>query len=134
MATLNRRPLANRTLQPSTLISPLKVSRTVSGSKRPRSPDPSADPSASHQLSKRVKAVPLSPAITVRDRQRERKHAEREQQRLEFREKYSRAFPGFIFYFEEDNIGPVDLDEYEDRIEQLGGVRSLVQHTVYPTS
>ncbi|KAG5646309.1 hypothetical protein DXG03_003906 [Asterophora parasitica] len=123
MATLNRRPLANRSLQhphPST-VSPLKHLRTASGSKRPRSPEPSADPSLSHPTVKRVKAaVDPSLASKARDaKARERKHVEREQQKAEFKEKYTRAFPGFTFYF--DEMGHAAPEVYEERIEELGG-------------
>lgn len=118
MATLNRRPLTHRSLQHPPPFSPLKSARAFSASKRPRSPDPSLDPSISQQSSKRIKAIAPSPAI-VRDKTRERKHTEREQQKAEFKDKYTRAFPTFTFYFEED----VALDTYEDMIEQLGGVR-----------
>ncbi|GLB37228.1 putative zinc finger in DBF-like proteins [Lyophyllum shimeji] len=120
MATLNRRPLATRSLQASSTLSPLKSHRTVSASKRPRSPEPPVDPSTSQPTTKRVKALDPSPASKARDQLRERKHLEREQQKAEFKEKYTRAFPAFTFYFDELNIGSVALDAYEERIEQLG--------------
>ncbi|KAF5386259.1 hypothetical protein D9615_002435 [Tricholomella constricta] len=122
MATLNRPPLTNRSHQFPSTVSPIKSQRTASGSKRPRSPEPSADPSAFHPTSKRVKAaMDPSPAPKARDRLRERKHVEREQQKAEFKEKYTRAFPSFTFYFDELNLGSVALDTYEEMIEELGG-------------
>lgn len=124
MATLNRRHLINRTLQHPSVFSPLKSTRTASGSKRPRSPEPSIDPPTSHPISKRVKAVAPSPAATTRDKHKERKQIEREQQKAEFRDKYTRAFPTFKFYFEEGNVGSVALDAYEEMIDQLGAVQS----------
>ncbi|KAF8070270.1 Dfp1/Him1, central region-domain-containing protein [Lyophyllum atratum] len=119
MATLNRRPLTNRSLQLPSTVSPLKQ-RTISGSKRPRSPELSADPCTSYPTTKRVRAADPSPSFKARDKFKERKHLEREQQKAEFKEKYTRAFPGFTFYFDELNMGPVSLDVYEDRIEHLG--------------
>ncbi|RDB25382.1 Hsk1-interacting molecule 1 [Hypsizygus marmoreus] len=120
MATLNRRPLADRSLQRPSVLSPSKPFRAVSASKRPRSPDPAADPTASHPVSKRVKAAAPSPASVIRDKNKERKQAEREQQKAEFKEKYTRAFPGFTFYFEEGAVGHVAQESYEEMIEQLG--------------
>lgn len=119
MATLNRRPLVNRSIQPSLSFSPLK-SRSMSGTKRPRSPDPQPDTTTSHPIAKRVKAVPPAP---IRELGRERKHLEREQQKAEFRDKYTRAFPGWTFCFDEDNIGIGPSESFKTRIRQLGGVR-----------
>jgi regulatory subunit for Cdc7p protein kinase len=101
MATINRRPLANR---------------SASFSKRPRSPDTYIDPRPSL---KRVKTT----ASTIRPSTKDRKHAERgdrEQQKVEFKEKFTRAFPTFTFCFDIDNVGPVD--SLVSMIRQLGGV------------
>jgi regulatory subunit for Cdc7p protein kinase len=120
MATLNRRPLTNRPHQTST-------ARSASFQKRPRSPDPSA----LRPSSKRVKAAAPSPANAsiraslqaARPSTKDRKQAERserEQQKAEFKEKYSRAFPTFTFCFDIDNVGPVDA--LVSKIRQLDGV------------
>lgn len=55
---------------------------------------------------------------------KERRHAEREQQRAEFKEKYTRAFPTFTFYFDVEHIDPThgNLLDFEARIRHLGGV------------
>ena len=127
MATPNRRPLTTRTLQNPTVPS----ARSASLSKRPRSPEAHPDPSAPRISSKRVKTTaPYSTtapaqvsASTTRPSTKDRKYAERaerEQQRAEFRDKYSRAFPTFTFCFDIDNVGPVDA--LVSMIHQLGGV------------
>jgi regulatory subunit for Cdc7p protein kinase len=124
MATHNRRPLTNRPLQNPT-------TRSASLPKRPRSPDTHPDPFALRPSSKRVKAAGPSPvnastrasAQATRPSTRDRKQAERserEQQKAEFKEKYSRAFPTFTFCFDIDNVGPVDV--LVSKIRQLGGV------------
>ncbi|KAJ6557186.1 Dfp1/Him1, central region-domain-containing protein [Mycena sp. CBHHK59/15] len=99
---------------------PLKQSRSISGSKRPRSPDQSLD-----VLPKRLKAV--APTVAHReketDKEKARRHAEREQQRIEFKEKYRRAFPGWKFYFDIDNIHPDNTSAVklcQVKIKQLG--------------
>ncbi|KAG6862283.1 hypothetical protein C0995_015980 [Termitomyces sp. Mi166 len=120
MATLNRRPLTNRHAHQLPTIAPsTKPQRTVSGNKRPRSPEPLADSSVISQSSKRVKAI--DPPPLARDKARERKYMEREQQKAEFKEKYTRAFPSFTFYFDELNITPEEQDFFEESIEKLGG-------------
>ncbi|KAF9458449.1 Dfp1/Him1, central region-domain-containing protein [Collybia nuda] len=116
MATLNRRPFSNR---PTQTCSPLKPTRTVPGSKRAHSPDP-FDINANSASTKRLKSI--APALSVgnRDSTRERKHLEREQQKAEFREKYTRAFPGFIFCFDEQSLGAGASEGYRGKIEHLG--------------
>jgi hypothetical protein len=97
---------------------PLK-SRSISGSKRPRSPDHSLDVPP-----KRQKPVP-APSKEI-DKEKARRHAQREQQRLEFKEKYRRAFPSWKFYFDTDNIHPDNVSAVklaQAKIRQLGGVR-----------
>lgn len=94
---MDRRPLVPR--QPLPLLP----------QKRPRSPDPAA----------------LPPKKPRRDRDPARDHhrLEREQQRLEFREKYCRAFPAWTFYLDGDTIdSPQQLDSFRSRIQQLGAV------------
>lgn len=120
MATLNRRPLANRSTQ---ACSPLRSMRVASGSKRARSPDP-FDTSTHNQTSKRVKSINPPPAISNRNSTRDKKHVEREQQKAEFRDKYTRAFPGFIFCFDEQSLGAGASEGYRAKIELLGAVRA----------
>ncbi|KAH7922365.1 hypothetical protein BV22DRAFT_1106658 [Leucogyrophana mollusca] len=134
MATpLSRRALSARPLplQVPLETSPLKVNgRSISvSSKRARSPEPAGD----HGLStvKRPRAVPPSPVPATRQadddrKDRERRRAAREAQKEEFRTKYTRAFPSWVFY--------IDLDPYDSesesaslretlaaRVTQLGG-------------
>ena len=103
MAAANRRPLASRalSLQIPNVISPLK--RSLSGPfKRARSPDTTVE-----SASKRAKAIP--PSHTARDderKEKERKRTEREAQKEEFRIKYTRAFPSWVFYFDLDLLDP----------------------------
>ncbi|KAJ7925155.1 Dfp1/Him1, central region-domain-containing protein [Mycena leptocephala] len=97
---------------------PLKQSRSVSGSKRPRSPD-----QAPEVVPKRLKAVPAA-APKELDKEKARRHAQREQQRLEFRDKYRRAFPSWKFYFDTDNIHSENVSAIkaaQAKIRQLGG-------------
>lgn len=97
--------------------------RVASGSKRARSPDP-FDTSTHNQTFKRVKAINLPLAISNRDSTRDKKHVEREQQKAEFRDKYTRAFPGFIFCFDEQSLGAGASEGYRVKIELLGAVRA----------
>lgn len=133
MATQFRRPLTSRTL------SPLKSTRSVSGSKRAHSPDPAADP----VISKRVRAAP-SPTTKqhneTRERDRQRKQAERQlraEKNAEFKEKYRRAFPGWKFYFDSDTIEPANAIAAkicEVKVKQLGGVIRLLLPLLYQVS
>jgi len=126
MTTINHRPpLAPRalSLQIPSIISPLK--RSVS--KRARSPDPALE-----TISKRAKNGPPSPG-TLADREderreRERRKTEREAQKEEFRIKYTRAFPTWVFYFDLDLLDPdsPSAKEYlQAKVSQLGGVSSM---------
>jgi hypothetical protein len=133
MATLNRRPLANRPLAHNVSPSRSKLSCIFSGAKRPRSPE-RAENIASHPSAKRVKAsnsaaghLHASNTSVPRDVTKERNRLERE---AEFREKYTRAFPGWTFYFEEGRMASQLQERLEDAIEQLGGVRlvALLTH------
>lgn len=123
MATLHRRPLQTRSLPVN--VSPSKHTRPVAGpSKRPRSPEPQADASTSQQAVKRAKvtaAVARAPKDTnIKDR----KHEEREQQRVEFREKFTRAFPSWIFYLDTESLkgDKSALEDYAAGINCLRGV------------
>lgn len=123
MAAVNRRPpLVPRplSLQIPSVLSPLK--RSIS--KRPRSPDTAGD-----VHSKRAKSGPPSPgALAAREeerKERERRKTEREAQKEEFRIKYTRAFPSWVFYFDLDLLDPdsASAREYlEAKVSQLGGV------------
>ncbi|KAF9227473.1 hypothetical protein BS17DRAFT_775570 [Gyrodon lividus] len=104
---LNRRPLGTRQhLQQPFGHSPQK-SRTESLSvKRPRSPEPAGDVFATQTNPKRVRATPAEPApVTVPDEERrdkEQRRQAREAAKNEFRFKYTRAFPSWVFYFDLD--------------------------------
>lgn len=115
MAT--RRPLGN-CIQLPTNISPNKTPRVISA-KRPHSPDLTAP----RAKLKRARAMPPQ-ETAMPDNDKERRHAEREQQKAEFREKYCRAFPKWSFYFDTENIDlePVSITSFELRVQQLGGV------------
>jgi regulatory subunit for Cdc7p protein kinase len=99
---------------------PLRQSRSVSGSKRPRSPDQLLE-----VVPKRLKAAPGAVREKEVDKDKARRAAEREQQRVEFREKYSKAFPSWKFYFDLDNIRPENVSAVklaQAKIRQLNGV------------
>lgn len=128
MATLSsRHPLASRSLpfqSPSTQSA--KSSRAGSVTKRPRSPDPVFD-----SRSKRTKAALLPTALAVtaasvleddRGVEKDDRRAQREAQKEEFRSKYRRAFPTWVFYFDAD-IPTTSADVLRSDIESLGAVR-----------
>lgn len=126
MATVNRRPLAARalSLQIPSAVSPLK--RSISVSKRARSPEPTPE-----TKSKRPKVVSPT-AVAARDEERkdkDRRKLEREAQKEEFRIKYTRSFPGWVFYLDLDSHDPdtrYAKESLESRICQLGGVRRVI--------
>lgn len=131
MNSVNRRPLVPvpraLSLQIPTVLSPLK--RTASGvSKRARSPDPAAESNP-----KRVKGgLPSPGTLAARDddrKEKERKRVERDAQKEEFRIKYTKAFPGWVFYFDLDLLDPdsAPVREYlESKVTQLGGVSPII--------
>ncbi|KAF7362011.1 hypothetical protein MVEN_00546300 [Mycena venus] len=89
----------------------------------PRSPDQSLE-----VVPKRLKAVPpAAPGATREkepDKNKLRRHTAREQQRIEFREKYTSAFPAWKFYFDVDNILPENVSTIrlaQAKIRQLNG-------------
>ncbi|PFH51982.1 hypothetical protein AMATHDRAFT_2471 [Amanita thiersii Skay4041] len=115
MAFSLRRPLSYRPSQPVDSTS----------SKRARSPDPDDSVTA---VQKRVRASPTIPSPVTHDRSlrqatRERRLAERELQKAEFRDKYRRAFPSWIFYFDLDHIDHdrASIPSFEARIQELEG-------------
>lgn len=133
MATaLNRRPLGTRQhLQQLIGNSPQK-SRTPSASvKRPRSPEPAGDAPANQTNPKRVRATPAEPsATTLPDEERkdkEQRRQAREASKNEFRVKYTRAFPSWVFYFDLDQLDPDTAalrSSLVSRVTQLGAVCS----------
>lgn len=111
-----RRPLSSRFLQGPSQPSPTKQVRTVSGSKRPRSPD--HGDASTHPNTKRVRAITQDSAAS-RNINKERKHAERE---AEFKQKYTRAFPGWIFYLDSETLAKNVEHTFRAKILHLGGV------------
>jgi hypothetical protein len=111
MPTTSRRPLSTRTLPlqvPSTM-SPSKPAGLRSASmliKRPRSPDPTGEFTEHQATVKRVRAAPAEATDGEDHRDRERRRVERELQKADFRVKYTRAFPGWVFYFDLDLLDP----------------------------
>ncbi|EJD48604.1 hypothetical protein AURDEDRAFT_183476 [Auricularia subglabra TFB-10046 SS5] len=91
-----RKPLAS--LKPS----PAAAAATL---KRPRSPEPTA------RAAKRPKSEHATPVKLSRE--------ERERQKEEFRVKYTQAFPGWTFYF--DELDPKAKNVLGPRVVQLGG-------------
>lgn len=125
MASISRYPFATR-LQPSQSLGPLDVApRSVSGTKRPHSPEPTNEAPKRHRASHN-----LSTAAALA--QRERKQQDRQdkaQREAEFRDKYTRAFPAFIFYFDTESM-QTELSlkaALQSRVDQLGAVRVLVR-------
>ncbi|KAF6760014.1 Dfp1/Him1, central region-domain-containing protein [Ephemerocybe angulata] len=111
-----RRALSTRSLQTPSLSSQKASARPSSASfKRPRSPEP-----AEHNSASQTKK-PRASASTSTGKRQER--LERDQQKQEFKEKYTRAFPTFRFYFEQDHIAlkPTQVNLLIARIEDLGG-------------
>jgi hypothetical protein len=134
MATLSRHPLASRILpmqSPSTQST--KTSRSGSITKRPRSPDPILD-----SRSKRVKAAfqpavaPTAVPVPDDDRllEKDERRAQREAQKEEFRSKYRRAFPTWVFYFDAD-VPAASADSLGIEIEGLGAVRACLVESLY---
>ena len=123
-AALNRRPLGTRQhLQQLFGNSPQK-SRTPSAPvKRPRSPEPAGD------APKRVRSTLAEPSTTtLADEERkdkEQRRQAREATKNEFRIKYTRAFPSWVFYFDLDQLDPDTAalrNLLASRVTQLGAV------------
>lgn len=126
-----RRPLTNRTL----FNSPIKQNRVLSGSKRPRSPEPAEAPT--QPTTKRVRPTGDAPKPVVpkqaapkavaptRNLEKEKRQTEREQKEAEFRDKYKRAFPTWKFYFDPDGLSGHNVHRMKSRVEHLNGVCSL---------
>ena len=134
MTTLTRRPLEGKRSLPQLMstgspLSHLSTRSLSSTAKRPRSPDALLDSQQSLNA-KRPKPVSPSPSIipALQEEElksKERKRAEREAQREEFRVKYTRAFRKFSFYLHWD-ISEGDPDARErihTRINYMDAVR-----------
>lgn len=129
---LMRQPMLSRTNFKDIPIAPVSniVLRKSSGAKRPHSEETSAVHGESEPKAKRSKAV--EPVILGDEKAtREQRRAARNSQRAEFREKYTQAFPGFVFYFDTEHLDPdvnVGKDSLKFKVHQLGGVsRELSQ-------
>lgn len=134
MPATSRRPLSTRNLplQVPPIMSPSKAaSRSTSLIvKRPRSPD-SAEDLAEHQATvKRVRAAPMEATHGEDHRDKERRRLEREAQKADFRVKYTRAFPGWVFYFDLDLLDPDSAalrSSLAARVMHLKAVRSILR-------
>lgn len=107
MASHARRPLSARQQEVPFGLSQQKLpGHSSSPVKRPRSPDPNVDLQAK---AKRAKAVNTDSATLATPNSKERRDKEqrkllREATKNEFRVKYTRAFPSFVFYFDLDQL------------------------------
>ncbi len=141
-APLPRNPLATRPQQHNTgmSISPCRstLKKTSVALKRPLSPEP-ADTPTDHS-SKRVKTTPSAPVVQEsptpaaaarmearkdKDRRREKERVQREE---EFKVKYSRAFPSWVFYFDLDSGNPETAsirNHLEKRVGFMGAVSCM---------
>ncbi|KAJ7592657.1 Dfp1/Him1, central region-domain-containing protein [Mycena floridula] len=114
MATASRNPLSSRlhSIQKSNPFSQSKI-------KRPRSPEPVAD----NVVQKRSRLAVVAPAAgpASRDKKKETKQ-ERAARDAVWKDKYTRHFPEFSFYFDKDNIAAdTDLHFLVKRIKHLKG-------------
>ncbi|CDO76723.1 hypothetical protein BN946_scf184796.g17 [Trametes cinnabarina] len=127
MATaFTRNPLATRPQLHDTgmSLSPCRTTlKKVSALKRPLSPEPAVD--LTDHSTKRAKTTPQAvvdesptPALTRADAKKERERR-REKEREEFKIKYSRAFPNWVFYFDLDPAHP-DRAQLEKRVAYMG--------------
>lgn len=127
MAAVLRNPLGLRPLShqlspsPSTQIGATKPP----SAKRSRSPELIVD--GTLQSSKRVRGVDQSPAPGPNreelKKEKERRRIEREN---EFKIKYTRAFPSWVFYFDIDAANPdaaLLREQLVDRVTRMGAVR-----------
>lgn len=127
MATVARRPLAPRAfpVQLPVGVSPLrttKATHVMATIKRPRSPDVFDAPTRTGvSTNKRPKCVTATPEQERKDR--EKRKAERDAQKEEFRVKYTRAFPSWTFYFDTPDS---EKERLAARVEQLDAVSCLV--------
>lgn len=135
MPTTSRRPLSTRTpqLQVPPTMSPSKPGICLASqlAKRPRSPDTTAELTDHQATVKRVRAAPVEATHGEDHRDRERRRMERELQKADFRVKYTRAFPGWVFYFDLDLLDPESAalrSSLAARVVHLKAVRPIL-HT-----
>ncbi|THV06806.1 hypothetical protein K435DRAFT_960398 [Dendrothele bispora CBS 962.96] len=113
MATQSRRPLI-RSVRPQN--SPIRALKLSTGTKRARSPAVDDAHDGPSVATKRVRAVP-DPSY-----HKHKSRADKHQQELEFRQKYTRSMPSWIFHFDFDSpINDGVLDKLAERINRLGG-------------
>ncbi len=135
MATLTRRPLEGKRSLPQLMstgspLSRLSTRSFSSATKRPRSPDALLD---SQQSLNAKRPKPVSPSPSIIPALQERRRAEREAQKEEFRIKYTRAFPKFSFYLHWD-VSEGDPDARErlhSRINYMDAVRLYFSCLMY---
>lgn len=125
MTAVLRSPLTTRTLSLHFSPAPTAFSPNVQkppSAKRARSPEPSAEGHA--QSVKRAKAVEATNSTTaiVREEARRKKEAEKRERELDWREKYTRAFPKWRFYLDLGESHATSRDEFEAQINELGAV------------
>jgi regulatory subunit for Cdc7p protein kinase len=106
-----------------------------SAAKRPRSPDALLDTQQSLNA-KRPKPVAPSPSVILAPQEdesklKERKRAEREAQKEEFRIKYTRAFPKFSFYLHWD-VSDGDPDARERLQARINYMDSVCLYFLFP--
>ena len=126
-AVVIRRPLATRVQQgqiPNVVPTlSTKAHGSTSASKRARSPDmrPPQAPAGEAQASKRVKCSTGMTTISREHdaRERERKRALKEAAKEDFRAKYTKAFPSWVFYFDTNES---EAEELAGRVKQLNAV------------
>lgn len=118
-----RRPLTNRFLH----LSPSKPSRTTPGSKRARSPDHGL--SQVQHAQKRARPInstttTLNPTPRAAKSSNTREKEVRQQQALEFKQKYRQAFCNWKFYF--DIAAPLseNMSKLKNDVGKLDGVSS----------
>jgi regulatory subunit for Cdc7p protein kinase len=131
MASTSRQPFTSRSSQSlHPAHSPARVLKPAQAHKRARSPDSSAHNLGSFIKKHKPTASNANSAVQTfkKDRtseyvkRKEQQRNDREQQRLEFKEKYRRAFPGWTFYLDSESIDAPQLESFRSRILQLEGV------------
>lgn len=122
-AVLARRPLAPR-VQQGQLANTVSPAVKVQALKRARSPDTrqtvtTVDDAQAAKKAKCVTAATTTAGRVQDAREKERKRAEREAQKEEFRIKYTKAFPSWVFYFD---TADRETEELAARVMQLNAV------------
>ncbi|KAI6121618.1 Dfp1/Him1, central region-domain-containing protein [Pisolithus sp. B1] len=129
MASHARRPLSARQQEVPFGLSQQKLpGHSSSPVKRPRSPEPNVDLVLTQANPKRAKAVNADSATLATPNSKERRDKEqkkllREATKNEFRIKYTRAFPSFVFYFDLDQLdsqSPAFRSSLMTRVISLG--------------